>query len=68
MGRVKKGIGCSVVGCGNRAVRSLSRESVSQAGIRTSSEGRRAYLCAEHYKEWKKATKSDRDLHRARFG
>jgi hypothetical protein len=34
-------------------------------GIDTSNK--RAYLCREHYKEWKKATKQDRENERARW-
>jgi len=29
--------------------------------------GKKAALCKEHYKEWKKETKDDRSLDRARF-
>jgi hypothetical protein len=32
------------------------------------SSGKRVYLCKVHYKEWKKATKEDRDNERARWG
>jgi hypothetical protein len=28
---------------------------------------KRAYLCRQHYKEWKKATKQDRENERARW-
>jgi hypothetical protein len=34
-------------------------------GIDTSSK--RTYLCRQHYKEWKKATKEDRENERARW-
>jgi hypothetical protein len=29
--------------------------------------GKRAYLCKSHYKEWKKATKQERENERARW-
>ena len=32
------------------------------------SASKRAYLCHDHYKEWKKMTKEDRENERARWG
>lgn len=66
MGRVGKGVKCSVSGCGQDAVRSLSAEKVRAAGLRVGSE-RRAYLCKEHYKEYKKKTKKDKQLEQWRY-
>lgn len=60
MGRVDKGVKCSFSGCSKEAVRSLSLEKVKPSGLNVSAEGRRAYLCKEHYKEYKKATKKDK--------
>lgn len=65
MGRVTKGINCSVVGCDKQAVRSLPRDKVSKAGLNVS-EARRAYLCKDHYKEFKKETKKERMLEKWR--
>ena len=66
MGRVGKGVKCSVVGCDKEAVRSLSREKVSAAGLKV--EGtRRSYLCKDHYKEYKKETKRDKMLEKWRY-
>ena len=65
MGRVAKGVKCSVSGCGNEAVRSLSTEKVKTAGLNVGSE-KRAYLCKEHYKEYKKKTKKDKKLEKWR--
>ena len=66
MGRVARGIKCSVAGCGKEAVRSLSREKVSVAGLKV--EGtRRSYLCKDHYKEYKKETKKDKMLEKWRY-
>lgn len=56
MGKVSKGISCSVVGCSENAVRSLDAAKVRQAGLDVR-ESKRAYLCNEHYKQWKKETK-----------
>lgn len=65
MGRIDKGVKCSVSGCEKDAVRSISAGKVTAAGLKTDAE-RRAYLCKEHYKEFKKATKKDRTLEKWR--
>jgi hypothetical protein len=59
LGRVAKGVKCSVTGCSNDAVRSLQTDKVKNAGLKVS-EARKTYLCKEHYKEFKKETKKDR--------
>ena len=66
MGRVAKGVKCSVAGCEKEAVRSLSRGKVSAAGL-TVGETRRSYLCRDHYKEFKKETKKDKMLEKWRY-
>jgi len=66
LGRVARGVKCSVVGCDKEAVRSLSKEKVSAAGLKV--EGtRRSYLCKDHYKEYKKETKKDKMLEKWRY-
>jgi hypothetical protein len=67
LGRVDRGVGCDVVNCKNQAERSLSRDEVGNGGLSLSGEGRRAYLCRDHYKQWKKATKKSRTLERSRW-
>ena len=67
MGRVDKGVGCSVTGCGNRAQRSLSRNEMGASGLSVGGEGRRVYLCHDHYKAWKKATRKSKSLERSRW-
>ena len=67
MGRVDKGVGCGVAGCKNQAERSLSREDMGGSGLSVGGEGRRVYLCKEHYKVWKKATKKSRSFERSRW-
>lgn len=67
MGRVDKGVKCSVSGCGKDAVRSLSAEKVRSAGLKVGSSEKRAYLCKEHYKEYKKKTKKDKQLEKWRY-
>ncbi|MGQ9542808.1 MAG: hypothetical protein ACUVTM_01780 [Candidatus Bathyarchaeia archaeon] len=66
MGRVDKGVKCSVAGCENPAVRSLDSERVSKAGLHVGGS-RRAYLCRVHYKEMKKKSRKDRLLERWRM-
>lgn len=67
VGRVSKGVKCSVTGCSNDAIRSLQTDKVKNAGLKVS-ESRRTYLCKEHYKEFKKETKKDRALEKWRRG
>lgn len=55
---------CAVPGCGNPAVRSLARSEVRKVFTELSEEGRRAALCRDHYKQWKKSTRQARKLER----
>ena len=66
LGRIGKGVKCSVSGCGQDAVRSLSADKVRVAGLRVGNE-RRAYLCKEHYKDYKKKTKKDKQVEQWRY-
>lgn len=66
MGRVGKGTMCSVVGCDGEAVRSISVSRAKAAGLDV--EGRRAYLCKEHYKTFKKESREERRIERWRHG
>jgi len=66
MGKIDKGVTCSVAGCTEPAIRSISAEMASEAKIKTI-ETRRAYLCKKHYKELKKRLKKDRRLQRWRW-
>ena len=67
MGVVSKGAKCDVTGCNNDGSRSLNTKKVEGAGLDISSSGKKTVLCKDHYKEWKKETKDDRALERARF-
>jgi len=67
MGVVGKGAQCNVDGCSNEGARSLNTAKIEQAGLRLKSAGKKAVLCKEHYKEWKKETKDDRELERSRY-
>jgi hypothetical protein len=66
VGRIQKGVKCSVSGCKGEAVRSLSAAKVKTAGLKVGNE-KRAYLCKEHYKEYKKKTKKDKQLEKWRY-
>jgi hypothetical protein len=67
LGKVDRGVGCSVSGCANAAQRSISRGEMGESGLSVGGEGRRVYLCHDHYKAWKKATKKSKSLERARW-
>ncbi|MFZ0830398.1 MAG: hypothetical protein WCB18_08840 [Thermoplasmata archaeon] len=55
---------CAIPGCGGPSVRSLARVEVRKAFPNLSEAGRRAPLCKDHYKQWKKSTKEARTLAR----
>jgi hypothetical protein len=55
---------CSVPGCGAESARSLARTEVRKIFTSVGEKGRRAPLCRDHYREWKKATKKARQLDR----
>ncbi len=55
---------CEIDGCEEEAIRSLARSEVRKAFPNLSEEGRRAALCRTHYKQYKKATRGERELDR----
>jgi thymidine kinase len=65
MGRIDKGVKCSV--CGKEGERSLSVDKVKAAGLNVGSADKRAYLCKDHYKDYKKKTKKDKTLDKWRY-
>jgi thymidine kinase len=67
LGRIDKGVKCSVSGCSRDAVRSLSMEKAKSAGLNVGGSEKRAYLCKEHYKEFKKKTKKAKTLDKWRY-
>ena len=67
MGLVSKGAKCDVEGCDNDGARSINTTKVENANLRVISAGKKSILCKDHYKEYKKESKDDRDLERARF-
>jgi hypothetical protein len=68
VGRIDKGQKCSVSGCGNEAARSIPVDKVKAAGLSVSSSEKRAYICKDHYKEYKKKTKKDKTIDKWRYG
>lgn len=64
MGKIERGVKCSVVGCQRVAMRSLA-EKIGPSGLQVR-EARRAYLCGEHYKEFKKRTRKAKMLEKWR--
>lgn len=66
MGKVAKGVKCSVSGCNSEAIRSLPTEKVVAAGLKVSSS-RRTYLCREHYKQYKRETKKEKKVEKWRY-
>ena len=65
MGIIAKGAKCNVSGCSNDGLRSLTTSKVEGTGLSLSTSSKKTVLCKEHYKEWKKATKQDREVERA---
>ncbi len=55
---------CVVRGCGAPSVRHLALAEARKAFTDLPEKGRRAPLCRDHYREWKKATKDARKLDR----
>ena len=66
MGKVAKGVKCTVTGCSENAIRSISPEDIFKAGLKVSSLGR-GYLCKNHYKELKKKLRKDKKIERWRM-
>jgi len=67
MGVIAKGAKCNVDGCTNDGARSLNTARVETAGLKVNSTGKKTVLCKQHYKEYKKESKDDRALERARY-
>jgi hypothetical protein len=67
MGIIAKGAKCNVIGCDKDAVRSLTTSKVEGTGLSISGSPKKTTLCKDHYKEWKKATKDEREVERARY-
>ncbi len=69
MGKISKGITCSVKECSNQAVRSLppdAAELLGKNGVEVDTSERRVYLCDEHYKMYKKLKRKEAKLEKWR--
>ena len=55
---------CLVPGCGAESIRRLTLTEARKAFPQLPEKGRRAPLCRDHYREWKKSTKAARKLDR----
>jgi hypothetical protein len=53
---------CDVVGCDRPAERGISPKKAKQAGLDIEDVRGKAHLCMEHYKEYKKSSRTDRKL------
>ena len=54
---------CDVAGCDNDAERSFNIKQVSKSQLTLKSDDlRQVHLCKEHYKEYKKQTKNEREI------
>lgn len=54
---------CDVDGCNKEAERSINMKQVANSGLKLKpGEHHSVHLCKEHYKEYKKATKTERSI------
>ena len=54
---------CDVINCNKEAERSIGLKQFSKSSLKLKDAGvRSAHLCKEHYKEFKKETKTSREL------
>jgi hypothetical protein len=65
MGKVSKGVKCSVAGCGEKAVKSISIQRIPSS-MKIEGSGRRAYLCEAHWKLLKKLTREQQKIEKMR--
>ncbi|HKW43154.1 MAG TPA: hypothetical protein VJP06_03115 [Thermoplasmata archaeon] len=58
---------CGVQGCGKESKRSLSMKKVKEVlpELRMIADTRRVHLCRDHYKQFRKKTKQEREIDRA---
>lgn len=57
---------CAVAGCGQEAARSLPTKRIKEAlpDLSLAAETRRSHLCRDHYRQFRKKTKQERELER----
>lgn len=57
---------CAVSGCGQPAARSLPTKKIKEAlpDLTLTGEPRRSHLCRDHYRQFRKKTKREREFER----
>lgn len=57
---------CGVSGCPNQAVRSVPLEKLKEVlpGLSVKADFRRVHVCRDHYRQFRKKTKKERELDR----
>ncbi len=55
---------CEVKGCKSVSARSISAKKAGESGLIIERKMGNVHLCKEHYRDFKKATKKDRELDR----
>jgi hypothetical protein len=58
---------CDIEGCSQPAKRSISSKNLAGTTLKVRSSSHRVSLCRDHYKQFKKETKEDRAIEKARF-
>ena len=58
---------CSVDGCNQPAVKTVSIDKFKEVDLKVNPQGRKVYLCKEHYKVYKKCRKKIERLERMRW-
>ncbi|HNX47211.1 MAG TPA: hypothetical protein PLC39_01545 [Methanomassiliicoccales archaeon] len=53
---------CDVKGCSSEAERSISGDAATEAKLKVEDGMKRVHLCKEHYREYKKVSRKDREL------
>lgn len=66
LGKIDKGQKCTVKNCKEDAVRSVNVAKAKAAGLDV--EGKNAYVCEEHNKQFKKGNKKSDQIEKWRFG
>lgn len=57
---------CAVAGCGQEGARSLPTKKIKEAlpDLSLTAETRRSHLCRDHYRQFRKKTKREREFER----
>ncbi len=58
---------CGIEGCSQPAKRSISAKNLGGTSLKVRASSHRVNLCKDHYKQFKKETKQDRAIEKARF-